>query len=62
MVSETTVDVTGTKTVSMKTTGNEKYCVTVGLAAKGDGTKLKTIHSFQGWKAGCRKTKKVVQQ
>ena len=40
MVSETTVDATGKKTVSVKTTGHEKSLVSVCLAAKADGTKL----------------------
>ena len=47
MVSDTTVDVVGKKTVSMKTTGHEKCHVTAGLAAKSDGTKLKPIIVFK---------------
>ena len=58
MVSETTVDVTGTKTISMKTTGHEKCRVTVGLAAKGDGTKLKPFIAFKGGKRDVEKLKK----
>lgn len=50
MVSGTTVDVVGRRTVSLKTTGHEKCRVTVGLAAKGDGTKLKPIIVFKGAK------------
>ena len=50
MVSDTTVDVVGKKTVSMKTTGHEKCRVTAGLAAKSDGTKLKPIIVFKGAK------------
>ena len=50
MVSDTTVDVNGKKTVSMKTTGHKKCCVTAGLAAKSDGTKLKPIIVFKGAK------------
>ena len=49
-MSDTTVDVFGKKTVSMKTTGHEKYHVTAGLAAKNDGTKLKPIIVFKGAK------------
>ena len=41
MVSETTVDTTGKKTITLKTTGHEKSRVSVCLAAKADGTKLK---------------------
>ena len=56
MVSNTAVDVVGKKTVSMKTTGHEKCCVTAGLAAKGDGTKLKPFIVFKG----CREIKERV--
>ena len=48
MISNTTVDVTGKKTITLKSTGHEKLRVTVGLAAKGDGTKLKPIIVFKG--------------
>lgn len=41
MVSETTIDATGKKTITLKTTGHEKSRVSVCLAAKADGTKLK---------------------
>ena len=58
MVSETTVDVTGTKTISMKTTGHEKCRVTVGLAAKGDGTKFKPFIVLKGGKRDVEKLKK----
>ena len=58
MVSDTTVDVVGKKTVSMKTTGHEKCRVTVGLAAKGDGTKLKPFIVFKGGKRDVEKMKK----
>ena len=37
----------GNKAVSMKTIGHEKCCVTAGLAAKGDGTKLKPFIIFK---------------
>ena len=43
MTSNTTIDVCGKRTITVKYTGHEKLRVTVGLAAKGDGTKLKTI-------------------
>ena len=58
MVSNATVDVVGKKTVSMKTTGHEKYHVTVGLVAKGDGTKLKPFIIFKGGKRNVEKLKK----
>ena len=58
MVSNTTVDVVGKKTVSMKTTGHEKCRVTTGLAAKGDGTKLKPFIVFKGGKRDVEKSKK----
>ena len=50
MVSETTIDTTGKKTVTLKTTGHEKSRVSVCLAAKGDGTKLKHMIVFKGAK------------
>ena len=46
MVSETTVQATSTKDVTMKSTGHEKVCVSVCLAAKLDGTKLKPYIVF----------------
>ena len=58
MVSETMVDVTGTKKISMKTIGHKKCRVTVGLAAKGDGTKLKPFIVFKGGKRDVEKLKK----
>ena len=58
MVSNTTVDVVGKKTVSMKTTGHEKCRVTAGPAAKGDGTKLKPFIVFKGGKRDAEKLKK----
>ena len=58
MVSNTTVDVVGKKTVSTKTTGHEKCRVTAGLAAKGDGTKLKPFTVFKGGKRDVEKLKK----
>ena len=58
MVSNTTVDVVGKKTVGMKTTGHEKCRVTAGLAAKGDGTKLKPFIVFKGGKRDVEKLKK----
>ena len=50
MVSNTTVDVTGGKTVTVKTTGHEKSRVSVCLAAKADGTKLPPFIVFKGAK------------
>ena len=43
MVSETTVDATGKKTITLKTTGHEKSRVSVCLAVKAYGTKLKPM-------------------
>lgn len=48
MISETTVDTTGKKTITLKLTGHEKARVSVGLAAKADGTKLKPMVVFKG--------------
>ena len=50
MVSQTTVDRVGKRTITMKTTGHEKSCVSVCLAAKVDGTKLKPFVVFKGAK------------
>ena len=58
IVSNTTVDVVGKKTVSMRTTGHEKCRVTAGLAAKGDGTRLKPFIVFKGGKCDVEKLKK----
>ena len=41
MVSETTVEATGAKDVPVKSTGHENVRVSVRLATKLDGTKLK---------------------
>ena len=41
MVSNTTIHKQGAKSVYLKTTGHEKCMVSVCLAAKADGTKLK---------------------
>ena len=46
MVSKTTVEATGPKNVQMKSIGHEKVCVSVCLAAKLDGTKLKPFIVF----------------
>lgn len=50
MISETTIDATGKKSITMKTTGHEKAKVLVCLAAKADGTKLKPMVVFKGAK------------
>ena len=47
MVSETTIDTTGKKTVTLKSTGHQKSRVSVCLAAKDDGTKLKPFIVFK---------------
>ena len=41
MVSNTTIDKQGGKSVCLKTTGDTKWMSSVCLAAKGNGTKLK---------------------
>ena len=41
MVSNTTIDKQGAKSVCLKTTGDKKWMSSVCLAAKGNGTKLK---------------------
>lgn len=50
MISETTIDATGKKSITLKTTGHEKARVSVCLAAKADGTKLKPMVVFKGGK------------
>lgn len=53
MLSSTTVDKVGSKTVSIKTTGHEKEKVTVCLAEKADGTKLKPFIVLTAGKREC---------
>ncbi len=48
MPSDTTVHFSGSKSVSVKTTGHEKNHFTVLLTAKADGTKLKPFVVFKG--------------
>ena len=48
MISETTIDKTGKKSITLKTTGHEKARVSVCLAAKADGTKPKPMVVFKG--------------
>ena len=50
MVSNTTIDKHGVKSVCLKTTGYEKCMVSVYLAAKADGTKLKLLIVFHAAK------------
>ena len=50
MISNTTVEITGSKDVPMKSTGHEKVRVSVCLAAKLDGTKCKPFIVFAGAK------------
>lgn len=47
MVCGTTRDNTGARTVTMKSSGNEKYQVSVCLIAKADGTDLKPFIVFK---------------
>ena len=42
----------------MKASGHKKCCAIVGLAAKGDGTKLKPFTMFKGDKRDVEKLKK----
>ena len=50
MVSNTTVEKTGSQEVYMKSTGHDKVCVSVCLAGKADGTRLKPFIVFKGAK------------
>ena len=47
MVSDITIDKQGAKSVCLVTTGHEKCIVSICLAAKGDGTKLKLFVVFR---------------
>ena len=48
MPADTTVDLSGARSISLKTTGHEKDHYTVILKAKADGTKLKPYVVFKG--------------
>ena len=48
MPSDTTIDVRGAKSVSLKTTGHEKDHFTIILSARADGKKLKPFVVFKG--------------
>ena len=50
MITSSTVEQVGKKTVTMKSTGHEKSRISVCLTAKGDGTKLKPFIVFKGGK------------
>ena len=58
MISNTTVTDKGAKSVVLKTTGHEKSKVTVTLAAKANGDKLKPYIVFPGHKREVQNTKK----
>ena len=48
MVSATTTDDNGKKSIPMKSTGHEKSLVLICLAATADGKKLKPMTVFKG--------------
>ena len=50
MLSSTTVDNVGEKSIRLKTTGHEKSKVSVYLTAKVDGTSSNPLLSFRGGK------------
>lgn len=50
MISETTIDKTGKKSMTLKATGYGKTKVSACLSAKADGTKLKPMVVFKGAK------------
>lgn len=50
MISETTIDRSGKRTITLKSNGQEKVRVSVCRAAKADGTKLKPMVIFKGEK------------
>ena len=57
MISNTTIDVCGKRTITMKSTGHEKLRVT-GVVAKGDRAKLKPIVVFKGKPRECQALQK----
>ena len=59
MTSETTVESKGARTVCLKTTGHEKVKVSVCLAAKAGGSKMKPMIVFGG---GKREVKKLNEE
>ena len=59
MVTDTTVDKKGVRTITIKSTGHEKCCVFVCLTAKVDGSKLKTFIVFKNAK---RQTKALSKE
>ena len=62
MTEETAIDPTGKKTITLKSTGHEKARVSVCLAAKADGTKLKPMVVFKGKKREVAALKQVKQE
>ena len=54
IASATTIDATGEKTTTMRSTAHEKSRVLVCLAAKADGTKLKPMIVFNGAVRECK--------
>ena len=58
MISNTTVTDKGAKSVVLKKTGHEKNKVTVTLAAKANGNKLKPYIAFRGHKREVQNLKK----
>ena len=50
MVGNTTVNATGAKGMPLKSTGNEKVCISICLTVKVDGMKMKPFVIFQGAK------------
>ena len=61
MISETTVDTRRKKTITLKSTGNKKARVSVCLAAKAHGTRLKPMVVFKGGKREVAKLKEEFQ-
>ena len=54
MVSNTTVEKTGSKEANMKSTGHDQVRVSVCLTGKADGTRLKPFIVFKGAKRECK--------
>ena len=50
MISNTTIDTTGSNIVTVKSTGHEKSCVSVCRVAKADGSRWKTRNHCKEFK------------
>ena len=61
MISETTIDAVGKKSITLKTTGHQKARVSICLAARADWTEIKPIVVFKGAKREVASLKQELQ-